>query len=146
MQRRRRDQTQPVSAYRFMVELDGLLVAGFSEVSGLVVETQVEEYREGGLNQFTHRLPAQTVHVPLILKRGMTKSNELWNWYAAVTEGRIERKSGSIILFDEFDQEYRRWNFYDGYPVKWSGPELQAMMSEVAVEYVELVHNGFKMM
>ncbi|MGI2296654.1 phage tail protein [Paenibacillus sp. GXUN7292] len=137
---------QLVGSYRFMVELDGLLVAGFSEVGGLVVETDTEEYAEGGLNQFVHRFPSRTKHVPLSLKRGMTLSDELWNWYANVVEGQIERKSGSIILYNERDQEFRRWNFYDAYPTKWSGPDLNASASEIAVEYIELTHNGFKMM
>jgi len=139
-------RTQLVGSYRFMVELDGLLVAGFSEVGGLSVETETEEYAEGGLNQYVHRLPARTKHVPLSLKRGMTLSDELWNWYADVVEGQITRKSGSIILYNERDQEFRRWNFYDAYPTKWSGPELNASASEIAVEYIELTHNGFKMM
>ncbi|MEF2245398.1 phage tail protein [Paenibacillus sp. IITD108] len=137
---------QLVGSYRFMVELDGLLVAGFSEVGGLAVETDTEEYAEGGLNQFVHRFPSRTKHVPLSLKRGMTLSDELWNWYANVVEGQIERKSGSIILYNERDQEFRRWNFYDAYPTKWSGPDLNASASEIAVEYIELTHNGFKMM
>lgn len=137
---------QLVGSYRFMVELDGLLVAGFSEVGGLAVETDTEEYAEGGLNQFVHRFPSRTKHVPLSLKRGMTLSDELWNWYADVVEGQIERKSGSIILYNERDQEFRRWNFYDAYPTKWSGPDLNASASEIAVEYIELTHNGFKMM
>jgi len=145
--KQRGDQTRPyvVGAYRFMVELDGMLVAGFSEVSGLSVETEVEEYPEGGLNQYVHRLPARTKLVPILLKRGMTLSNELWSWYADVVEGKIARKSGSIILYDERDQEFRRWNFYDAYPTKWTGPELNAAASEVAVEQIELTHNGFKM-
>ena len=145
-QRSEQARAQLVGSYRFMVELDGLLVAGFSEVGGLLVETDTEEFAEGGLNQFVHRFPSRTRHVPLSLKRGMTLSDELWNWYANVIEGQIERKSGSIILYNERDQEFRRWNFYDAYPTKWSGPELNASASEIAVEYIELTHNGFKMM
>lgn len=144
----RTDQVRPyvVGAYRFMVEIDGMLVAGFSEVSGLSVETEVEEVAEGGLNQYVHRLPTRTKLVPLTLKRGMTLSNELWNWYFDVIEGKIVRKSGSIILYNELDQEFRRWNFYDAYPTKWTGPEMNATASEVAVEQIELTHNGFKML
>jgi phage tail-like protein len=142
----RTDDTRPyvVGGYRFMVELDGMLVAGFSEVSGLTVETELEEVPEGGLNQYVHRLPGRTKLGPIVLKRGMTLTNELWNWYADVIEGDFERRSGSIILYDERDQEFRRWNFYDAYPTKWIGPELNASSSEVAVEAIELTHNGFK--
>ncbi len=137
---------QLLTAYRFMIEIDGLLAAGFSEASGLVSETETMDYREGGLNQFVHQLPSQTKFVPIVLKRGMALSDELWQWYAAVSAGQIVRKSGSIILLNEHDEECRRWNFYDAYPTKWSGPELNAATSEVALEVVELAHNGFKMM
>jgi phage tail-like protein len=142
----RTDNTRPyvVGAYRFMVELDGMLVAGFSEVTGLASEIEVQEVPEGGLNGYAHRLPVRVKLQPLVLKRGMTKTNELWNWYADVMSGRIVRKSGSIILYNERDYEFRRWNFYDAYPTKWTGPDLNAASSEVAVEMIELTHNGFK--
>lgn len=133
-----------VGSYRFMVELDGMLVAGFSEVSGLESEVELEEVAEGGLNQYTHRLPGRVKLQPLVLKRGMTTTNELWNWYADVMRGSIVRKSGSIILYNEKDQEFRRWNFYDAYPTRWSGPGFNASSSDVAVEAIELTHNGFK--
>lgn len=132
-----------VGSYRFMVELDGMLVAGFSEVSGLESEVELEEVAEGGLN-YTHRLPGRVRLQPLVLKRGMTTTNELWNWYADVMRGTIVRKSGSIILYNEKDQEFRRWNFYDAYPTRWSGPDFNASSSDVAVEAIELTHNGFK--
>lgn len=133
-----------VGAYRFMVELEGMLVAGFSEVSGFTVETEATEVSEGGLNQYVHRLPTQTKHVPIVLKRGMIKTNDLWKWYADVIAGEISRKSGAIILYNEWGQEFRRWNFYDAYPSKWVGSDLNAVSSDVAVETVELTHNGFK--
>lgn len=133
-------------AYRFHVEIQGLLVAGFSEVSGLTVETEIEEVIEGGLNAYVHRLPSRTRYEPIVLKRGMTASTDLWDWYAGVVAGKVTRKNGSIILYDNRFQEFRRWNFYDAYPVKWIGPSLDASGSQVAVESVELVHNGFKQM
>lgn len=140
------DTSRPyvVGAYRFMVELDGLHVAGFSEVSGLAAETETYEFQEGGLNQFAHRFPGRTKHQPIVLKRGLALLNTLWEWYEQVLEGHIERKTGSIILFNEFDEEFRRWHFYDAYPSKWTGPDLNASSSEVAIETLELVHNGFK--
>lgn len=139
-----KDRPNVVGAYRFMVELDGMFVASFSEVSGLAVETELLEVPEGGLNSYVHRLPGRTKLQPLILKRGVTITNELWEWYADVTEGYITRKSGSIILYNEKDQEFRRWNFYDGFPAKWTGPELNATNSGIAVESIELIHNGLK--
>ncbi|MCR8657449.1 phage tail protein [Paenibacillus endoradicis] len=133
-----------VGNYRFMVEIENLLVASFSEVSGLVVETELEQYNEGGVNEYTHQLPMRTKHVPIVLKHGLTDSYELWDWYDDVVKGKIVRRSGSIILFDDQFREFRRWTFNDAFPSKWVGPELNASVSEVAIEQIELVHNGFK--
>lgn len=138
------DRPQVFGSHRFMVELDGMLVAGFSEVSGLSMETELEEFPEGGVNHYMHKLPKRSRTQPLVLKRGVTVTNELWNWYAAVVGGTITRKSGSVILYNEKDVELRRWNFYDAFPYKWTGPDLNAANSAVAVESIELAHNGLK--
>lgn len=132
------------ASHRFTVELDGLEAAGFSEVGGLTIETELEEYREGGVNHYVHRLVKHTKQQPLVLKHGITLSTELFEWYMAVTEGHIERKNGAIVMYDEYNEELRRWNFFDAFPYKWVGPDLNASRSEVAIETLELVHNGFK--
>lgn len=131
-------------SFRFMVELDGMLVAGFSEVSGLQSEMEFEEVTEGGVNGYTHRLPKGTKSPPLVLKRGISKSSDLWDWYGSAASGKVTRKSGSIIMYNSAWQEMVRWNFFDCYPVKWTGPDLSSSSSEVAIETVELVHNGLK--
>ena len=131
-----------VGSFRFMVEIGHLQVGGFSEVSGLTVETEVFEYAEGGLNQFTHRFPTRTKYVPLVLKRGMTISTMLWEWYDEVTQGFVSRKDGTIVLYDANNEVFRRWHFFGAYPTKWVGPELNAASSDIAVEAIELTHNG----
>lgn len=131
-------------AFRFWVELEGLLVGGFSEVSGLQSETEVEEYNEGGVNDYVHVFPKRTKAPPLVLKRGLTRSPELWEWYEEVVAGRIRRKNGSVILLNHAGQEVCRWNFFEAYPVKWSGPLLNALSNEIAIETLEILHNGLK--
>ncbi len=131
-------------AFRFWVELEGLLVGGFSEVSGLQSETEVEEYNEGGVNDFVHAFPKKTKSPPLVLKRGLTRSPELWEWYEDVSKGRIKRKNGSVILMNHAGQEICRWNFFEAYPVKWRGPNLNALNNEIAIETLEILHNGLK--
>lgn len=126
------------------MEIDQLIVASFSEVSGLSVETEIEEYREGGVNDFVHKLMKGTRHVPIVLKRGLTRNEELWTWHNDVVQGKIRRRSGSIILYNEYWEEHRRWSFQEAYPIKWVGPDLNATSSEVAIEQIELAHNGFK--
>ncbi|PRX67825.1 phage tail-like protein [Cohnella sp. SGD-V74] len=131
-------------AFRFAVELDGMLVAGFSEAHGLESQIEYEEIREGGVNGYVHRLPKGVRNSTIMLKRGLSSSQELWNWYAQASQGTVTRKSGSIILYKQDGAELCRWNFFDAYPVKWSGPGLIASSSEVAIETIELVHNGVK--
>ncbi|MFZ5352364.1 MAG: phage tail protein [Bacillota bacterium] len=130
--------------FRFLVEIDGLLVGGFTRVSGLEVETEEEEYQEGGLNEYTHHLPVRTKYPRLILRRGYASSNDLWDWHEQVASGRTVRKNGSIILLDARGHEICRWNFFDAYPVKWTGPELDSESSRIAIETLEIVHNGLK--
>jgi phage tail-like protein len=134
----------PYVSAKFLVEIDSSVVASFSEASGIQVETEVEEYREGGVNDFTHRLPKGSKYGTLVLKRGLIHDDVLWSWHRDVVDGVFERKPVSLILWDQgFDDEVWRWDFRDAYPVKWSGPELKADGSTVAVETLELVHNGF---
>jgi len=131
-------------AFRFVVELDAMLVAGFSEVSGLEAQTEVEEIREGGENGYIHRLPKGTRYSSIVLRRGLSSSQELWNWYDQASRGTIARKSGSIILMKPSGEELCRWNFFGAYPIRWSGPSLNAASSDVAIETIELAHNGIK--
>ena len=134
----------PYLSFRFSVEIGGLIVGGFSEVSGLQVETETEDYQEGGVNGFVHKLPKTTRHQNLVLKRGLTDSDVLWNWHQNTVNGKIERKNGSIILIDLEGNETWRWAFTDAYPVKWAGPEFRADSDGVAIEAIELAHNGIR--
>src|ERR687893_2494105 len=91
----------PYKAFNFLVEIDGVAVAAFSEVSGLESETEVIEYRTGGEINSVRKLPGLTKHPNLVLRRGVTQDAELWNWRRTVVEGRVERRNGSIVLLDE---------------------------------------------
>lgn len=128
--------------FRFWVEMHGILVGGFSEVTGLQSETEIEEYREGGENGYIHRFPKQRKFSTIVLRRGVSDSRVLWDWYAMFADGKISRKSGSIIMQQPSGEEMYRWNFIEAYPIKWNGPELNASRSEIAIESIELVHNG----
>lgn len=137
------ERNDPFTSFRFHVEIDGLVIGGVSEITGLQLETETEEYREGGVNTHVYKLPKVTRFPNLTLKRGLTYSDDLWKWYRSAVEGQITRKSGSIILLDSTGAEKQRWNFFQAYPVKWIGPDLKSDTSSVAFETIELVHNGF---
>ena len=132
----------PFHVFNFFVEVEGLLVAGFSECSGLQVETEIQEYAEGGLNDYTHHFRGRTKYAPLILKRGLTLNNQLWRWHQGVIEGKFERKNGTIYLLDKTHVPITWWNFKKAFPSKWTGPELRATSNDVAIESVELIHQG----
>lgn len=133
----------PILAFHFAIEIGGLIVAGFSDASGLQAEIEVQEYREGGVNDYIHKFAGPTKYPSnLILKRGITDNTSLWSWYTDVMRGRIERKLVGVVLMNSTGDVSRRWNLQNAYPVKWTGPELKATASEVAIETLELAHEG----
>lgn len=137
------ERSDPYLGFNFLVEIQGIAIAGFMEVSGLQVEVEVHDYREGGLNEYIHKLPGPTRYPSnLVLKRGITDVDALWKWHQDVTQGKIERKNGSIVLMNSAGEEKWRWNFVEAYPVRWVGPDLRASAAEVAVETMELAHRG----
>lgn len=137
------DRKDPVPGFNFAVEIGGVTAGGFSEVSGLQAETEIQEYREGGLNDYIHKRAGPTkFSSTLTLKKGIADSSELWSWYCDVMQGKVKRKTISVLLMNSAGEEKQRWNFRNAYPVKWSGPSLRATASEVAVETIELAHEG----
>lgn len=138
------ERTDPYTGFVFKVEVEGLLVGGFSEVSGLQAEVETETYREGGENEYVHKLVKGTTYPNLVLKRGITDSDLLWRWHRNVVNGKIERRNCRIILLDCQGNEKWHWLCQDAFPVKWNGPDFKADTSSVAIETLELVHNGIQ--
>lgn len=141
-------RNDPYMGFNFLVEIEGLLVGGFNEVSGIQGEVEIHEYREGGQNEYIHKFVGPTKYsTNLTLKHGVTDIDFLWGWYDDVTkaidEGKaVERKNGSIFLLDRQRIPAMWWNIEAAYPIKWTGPELRADSNTVATESVELVHKG----
>jgi phage tail-like protein len=133
----------PFRTFSFRVELAGLTVAAFTEVSGLESEAEVIEYREGGDGR-VRKLPGLRKYANIVLKRGLTQDVELWNWHKDVLEGNESRRNGSVILLDEHGQEAVRWNFWNAWPCRWEGPNLNARSNDVAIETLELAHEGLE--
>lgn len=139
------DRNDPYSAFNFKVEIDGVTVAGFSECSGLTTETDHIEYRTGPEDITVRKLPGLRKYTPIVLKRGYTSATELWEWRKKVTIGQTARCSGSITLLDENRKPALKWNFTAGWPSKWEGPTLNAKNNEVAIETLEIQHEGLVM-
>lgn len=140
------ERTNPYLGFRFLVEIDALIVAGFSSVSGLEITLETEDVEEGGVNTHTHTLPKRFDYPNIELERGLTDSTELLEWVQAVRNGDIDRRNGRIVVLDSQGKESWGWEFHGAYPVTWSGPDLNAEQSEVAIERLELTHRGITRM
>lgn len=138
-----RRPTDPFASFNFLLEIDGIAQAGFSEVTGLNAESNVIEYREGNEGITMRKLPGLEKYGNVTLKRGVTQSPELLAWHKNVIDGDIVRDEVmSIVLLDEKRQEVVRWNLRNAWPVKWMGPDLKAGANEIAIESLELAHEG----
>jgi phage tail-like protein len=135
-------RTDPYRNSNFLVEIDGITQAGFSDCSGFGANTDPIEYREGGENTTVRKLPGLTKYNNITLKWGLTDSTELYNWYRDVVKGKVQRKNGSIIVLDLDGKEKVRWNFFNGWPTKWDGPDFSAKGTDVAIETLEIAHEG----
>jgi len=132
------NRNDPYSGFNFLIEIDGVTEAGFSECSGLTTETDVIEYRNGNEDITVRKLPGLRKYTNVTLKRGFTQGKELWEWRKTVIDGKTERHSGSIVLLDEARDEALRWNFREGWPSKWEGATLNAKNNEAAIETLEI--------
>jgi phage tail-like protein len=130
---------------RFYVEISGVTQAVFTEVSGLSLEVATEDVEEGGHNAFVHRMPGRCKVGNLVLKRGMTKSNDLLKWHMQFASGKVERRHVSVIVYNPDGSESMRWNFTNAFPVKWTGPQFKADDTGTAIESMELAHEGFEL-
>lgn len=135
----------PFNNYNFLVEIDGITRAAFQEVSGFDSTIDVIEHREGGENTTPRKLPGMTKYSNISLKWGMTDDRDLYDWHRDVVQGTIERKNGSIVLLGRDGAEVARWNFFRAWPTKWDGPDLNAEGNDVAIELLELAHEGVEL-
>lgn len=132
----------PYKNSKFKVSIDAITV-GFAECTGLDAEVSVIEYREGG-DHIVRKLPGLVKYQNITLKRGVTDSLELYNWFKAITQGQDDRRDGSIVLLDDAMKEVTRWHFKSAWPCKYQGPKLNAKGNEVAIEILELACEGIE--
>jgi phage tail-like protein len=144
-----RRPNDPLGNFRFTLHIDRIVAAGFAECSGLQRETKVFEYKEGGNNQAALKFPETTTYGNITLKRGVsTSTNELFDWHTEVVTGDLNRKTDArkvaIVLNNEHGDPIRTWNLVRAFPIKWVGPDLKAIANEVAIETLEIAHEGFE--
>jgi phage tail-like protein len=119
---------------------------GFSECTGLEIGLDAEEYKEGGNNGKSLRFPSRVKWTNIKLKRGLALSDDLWLWHYGFVEGTVARRDGVVTLLDEQLNPVKVWAFKRGLPVRWTGPSLNAMQSQVAIEELEIAHEGLVLM
>ena len=134
----------PVGELRFKVELPGRDLGRFRECTGLAAEIEVKDYNEGGVNDRVHKLPTRMKYPNLVLKRGITYEDALLKWLWT-TQHATERIAVTVSLMGPDGQPVRTWSFADAFPIKWTGPNLNAGSNQVATETLEIVHGGLQM-
>ena len=132
----------PHLGLRFWVQLGQVEIAGFKECSGLKIETEIFEYPEGGLNTYTHKLPVRAKYGNITLKRGLDETQDLHKWYVQAINGQIKRQNISIVVYDSLGKQVQKWDLQRAFPCKWTGPDLKTDAGAVAIETVEIAHEG----
>jgi phage tail-like protein len=137
----------PFKNYSFLVEIDGIASSAFKSVSGLAAEAEVIEYREGSDPiSSSRKLPGRVRYPNVRLSRGLTKSRDLWDWWETVVNGTVERRDVAIVLLDDSRNAVLRWVLRDAWIARFEAPaDLDATGNEVAIETIELAHEGFRL-
>ena len=136
------ERVDPSRAFAFRLEIDGVELGSFAEASGLSSNVDAVEYREGTDHTTTRKLPGLRKYATITLKRGLTTNRELWLWDRNIQNGIDDRRNGSIILMDEQRNDVVRWSITKAWISRIEAPTLNASGDEVAVEAVEIVHEG----
>jgi phage tail-like protein len=141
-------EIDPIVSSWFGVEFQGQVVGAFRECTGLGSENEVVEYKASGPKgeYIIKKVPGRMKWNNVVLKRGITDAMDMWKWRKMVEEGKIKdaRKNGSIVMFSQQGEEIARWNFVNAWPSKLTGPSANATNNEVAIEELEITHEGYE--
>jgi len=139
------NRNDPFGAFNFSVEIDGVTTTSFSEVSGLDAEIEPIEYRTGDEDITVRKIPGLRKYSNITLKRGFTPDLSLWNWMKQGLAGKVMRANMSITLLDGARQPVLRWNVREAWPCKWEGPDLNTKGNDIAIETLEICHEGIEL-
>jgi phage tail-like protein len=134
----------PVGELRFKINLDDAEIGRFSECTGLSVEWDVQTYPEGGENRYEHKLRGRLKYPNLVLKRGVTHEDALLKWFFQSQDAE-KRGSITITLLGPEGKKVRSFAFAGAFPVKWTGPNFNAGSTSIAIESLEIAHQGIVM-
>lgn len=136
---------QGYHASRYYIAIDKVIGAVFTEMSGLSIQTDVQETVTEGGNPWKHKLSGYTSFSNVTFKRGLCASQAFWTWYVKTTNGQPEKRNISIIAYssDKTDMPSRRWELVEAYPVKWSISALNSKTNELMTESIEIAYSYF---
>jgi phage tail-like protein len=133
----------PLRGFRFLIEIEGIASGAFTRVKGLSRELKIESYREGGVNEYEHKLVTQVTYPVVVLERGLAL-DDLWKWALAAADGDVKRRTVWIRLQNEANERTWAWQVEWAIPVKWTASDLDAQTSPVVMESLELAHHGLR--
>lgn len=128
----------PLKAFRFLVEIQGIQQAGFSECSAVGSHLEVVEYRDGGDVINVQKFPGKVSYPDITLKWGMTDNHDLYDLHMLAIKGTPKKVSGSVVQLDDTGSEKVRWNFFNAWPSKWDGPTYSAKGNELSINTLTL--------
>ncbi len=141
-------EKDPLVSAWYGVEFQGQVQGAFRECTGLGSNNEVVDYKASGPKgeYVMKKVPGRMTWNPITLKRGITDAMDMWKWRKVVEQGKIDeaRKNGSIVMFNQQGQEIARWNFVNAWPSKITGPAANANANEIAIEEMEIVHEGYE--
>lgn len=131
---------EPLRNFRFRVEIDGIEHSGMCEVSGLETAIETVEYREGTDPDNVRYLAGMSSTGTLVLKRGITDSRELYEWFNACRNGNCQPRNIAVVATDSERNDKARWELVEAWPVRYKAPDFNARGNEVAMETIEIVY------
>lgn len=136
-------RSDPLRGFRFLLEMKGITSGGFARIKGINREVKHESHREGGVNDYEHKLVTQVSYPVLVLERGLAL-DDLWTWAQSAADGNIERRTLRIRLQDESGGAAWAWEVAHAIPVRWMIADLDAQAPNIAMETLELAHHGLR--
>ena len=133
---------QPLLNHRFYVQVEGMTEAVFTALGAITLEIVPVKYAEGGNADAERAFIGPRKHSNLVLKRGMTASDDFLSWILGLQPGKVDRRSLTLIQYDGEGNKVRRLNFKQAFPIKWVSAEWSAPDGIIAIESLELVHEG----
>ena len=144
-------RNDPYPGLNFVVVINGVFDDGqsvqgsFAEVSGLDISVEPIEYRNGSEDITVRKMPGLKKFSNITLKRGVIGDLGFWRWIKSVLDGQVQRADGTITLLDESRKAVMIWRFRRGWPCKYTGPTLNATANEIAIETLEICHEGLEL-